>query len=133
VPARVQYLAHTPLETLSDAEKRQLAVDVALAALVGEGVFNFGEIIEHPVMASLAATPEAWLADLLRVFHTGDIDQFTLVVSTNSAAYRSQVTFSVVVACVCVAVCASLHRVLTWRRRSSLDVVLWCAACAGSV
>jgi hypothetical protein len=133
VPARVQYLAHTPLETLSDAEKRQLAVDVALAALVGEGVFNFGEIIEHPVMASLAATPEAWLADLLRVFHTGDIDQFTLVVSTNSAAYHSQVTFSVVVACVCVAVCASLHRVLTWRRRSSLDVVLWCAACAGSV
>jgi 26S proteasome regulatory subunit N9 len=71
--------------------KRQLAVDVALAALVGDGVFNFGEIIEHPIMSSLTGTPEAWLADLIRVFHTGDIDRFNVLVAANRAAYDSQV------------------------------------------
>ncbi len=76
---------------MSDADKRQLAVDVALAALVGDGVFNFGEIIEHPIMTSLAGTPEAWLADLIRVFHTGDVDVFNMIVASNRAAYDSQV------------------------------------------
>ena len=86
------------MTTVSDADKRQLAVDVALAALVGDGVFNFGEIIEHPIMSSLAGTPEAWLADLLRVFHTGDVDAFSMIVAGNRAAYESQVMTELCVA-----------------------------------
>ncbi len=64
---------------------------MALAALVADGVFNFGEIIEHPVMGALAGTTEQWLAELLRVFHTGDVDAFGMIVAANRAAYDSQV------------------------------------------
>jgi 26S proteasome regulatory subunit N9 len=37
------WLAHVPLDALPTAVKAELAVDIALAALVGEGVYNFGE------------------------------------------------------------------------------------------
>jgi hypothetical protein len=42
---------------------------------VGEGLYNFGELLEHPVVATLEATHFAWLAHLLRAFSAGDIDQ----------------------------------------------------------
>lgn len=39
------YLAYTPLETIPQAERYVLATDISLAALTGEGVFNFGEVV----------------------------------------------------------------------------------------
>jgi len=86
----LQYLAYTPVESVPLEERRVFAVDISLAALVGEGVFNFGEIIEHSILSSLEGTPDAWLGDLLKVFHTGDVDRFNLVVSANLAAYQAQ-------------------------------------------
>ena len=41
--AALLWLGCTPLETLPEDVRSALAVDVALAALVGEGVYNFGE------------------------------------------------------------------------------------------
>ena len=41
--AALLWLGCTPLEELPAGVRAGLAVDVALAALVGEGVFNFGE------------------------------------------------------------------------------------------
>ena len=38
---------------------------MALAALVGEGVYNFGEVNAHRVLGALAGGPHAWLAELL--------------------------------------------------------------------
>lgn len=31
-----------------------LAVDVSLAALLGEGLYNFGELLLHPIVSSLS-------------------------------------------------------------------------------
>ena len=39
------FKAHEPLERLSVAAQRALAADLALAALVGEKVFNFGDLV----------------------------------------------------------------------------------------
>lgn len=86
----LQYLAHTNVDTMAADASTALAVDIALAALVGEKVFNFGEIVAHPIMARLTGTPHEWLAQLLRVFHTGDIDGFNTIVAANRGAYESQ-------------------------------------------
>lgn len=39
------FLAYTPLEGMTQAERYTLATDISLAALTGEGVFNFGEVV----------------------------------------------------------------------------------------
>lgn len=43
-----------------------LAVDLSLAALTGDGVFNFGEVLATPLLAVLRSTPHAWLSELLQ-------------------------------------------------------------------
>lgn len=43
-----------------------LAVDLSLAALTGDGVFNFGEVLATPLLAVLQSTPHAWLSELLQ-------------------------------------------------------------------
>ena len=47
-----------------------------LAALLGSGVYNFGELLAHPILEALKDTPNAWLVDLLQVFNAGDIRGF---------------------------------------------------------
>jgi 26S proteasome regulatory subunit N9 len=97
--AGLLYLAYTALESLPEgvklvrpvatlcpphrlapsaaesAERRpqELAVDLSLAALLGEKIYNFGELLGHPVLASLGGTQYAWLAELLAVFNAGDL------------------------------------------------------------
>ena len=83
------YLGNTPLETLALPVRQALALDVALAALVGEGVFNFGEVNAQPLLGALEGTPHAWLAELLRAFQTGDVEAFERVVAGNAAAIAS--------------------------------------------
>lgn len=41
------FLAYTPLETIPPEERFTLATDISLAALTGEGVFNFGEVVSE--------------------------------------------------------------------------------------
>ena len=42
-------------------------MDISLAALTGDGVFNFGEVLATPILGVLAQTPHAWLSELLKV------------------------------------------------------------------
>ena len=72
-------------QALPEGERGALAVDVALAALVGEGVYNFGEVNAHRVLGALAGGPHAWLAELLRAFQHGDIDAFNAVLGAHGA------------------------------------------------
>ncbi len=65
------FLGSTAPDALQPADARAIATDVALAALVGEGIFNFGEVVDQPILRALADTPHAWLCDLLRVFQDG--------------------------------------------------------------
>lgn len=41
----LMFLAYTPLEGIPAEEQYALATDISLAALTGEGVFNFGEVV----------------------------------------------------------------------------------------
>lgn len=44
------FSAHTRIQS----EQSSLARDVALSALVGENIYNFGELIQHPIIKILS-------------------------------------------------------------------------------
>ena len=61
----IQYVAYTSLSDLSQEEKYNLATDLSLAALTGEGVFNFGEVVTAPALQCLEGTDLYYLVELL--------------------------------------------------------------------
>ncbi|ALC47806.1 Rpn9 [Drosophila busckii] len=54
----------------------QQAFFLGLAALLGDGVYNIGELLAHPILESLRNTENEWLVELLKAFNTGDINKF---------------------------------------------------------
>jgi 26S proteasome regulatory subunit N9 len=47
------YLAYTSVDTLSDDFKLDLSFDLSLAALLGDNIYNFGELLAHPIVSVL--------------------------------------------------------------------------------
>ena len=72
----LKYLGCTDLEDLSSEEKQKQAYFLALAAILGDKVYNFGELLAHKVLDSLKGTENAWLTELLFVFNSGDVNKF---------------------------------------------------------
>lgn len=75
----LKYLTHVDLDTLTTEARVSHGRDVALAALVGDGIFNFGELVTHPIIHTLESSDFKWLADLLHALHHGDIRKFSLL------------------------------------------------------
>lgn len=44
--------------------------------MLGEGIYNFGELLAHPILESLKGTSNEWLMKLLLAFNAGDINTF---------------------------------------------------------
>ncbi|KAJ0964376.1 hypothetical protein J5N97_029498 [Dioscorea zingiberensis] len=57
------YLAYTTVESLSDSFKLDLAFDLSLSALLGDNIYNFGELLAHPIINSLLGTKPALVAN----------------------------------------------------------------------
>lgn len=74
--AALRYLGCIDLADLSVEEQQEHAFFLGLAALLGEGVYNLGELLAHPVLDSLKSTKNGWLVELLRAFNSGDIAKF---------------------------------------------------------
>lgn len=86
----IKFLAYTPMSAMAVDKQRDLAADMALAALTGDGLYNFGEIMATPIIASLEGTPDAWLAEMLRVFSRGDVETFNTLMDQHSEQYMAQ-------------------------------------------
>mmetsp|Transcript_38222 Transcript_38222/g.95678 ORF Transcript_38222/g.95678 Transcript_38222/m.95678 type:complete len:375 (-) Transcript_38222:56-1180(-) len=84
------YLAYTPLGSLSDEQKQALAFDLGLAALCGEKIYQFGELLLHPILGALEGTQGAWLVEMLSAFNTGDIGKFEKVSKAHEASIKGQ-------------------------------------------
>jgi 26S proteasome regulatory subunit N9 len=84
----ISYLNYTALKDIDDSY--QLAVDLSLAALTGEGVFNFGEVISTPILSVLKDTPQAWLVDLMHASAQGDVVQFQTLLQQHAAAIQKE-------------------------------------------
>ena len=81
--AVLRYLAHTPLERVPAAEQRQLALGMALAALAGDDIYNFGALLGHPLFD--AQLRDSWLGQLLAAVNVGDIDAYERLLTAHKA------------------------------------------------
>ncbi|KAH9256243.1 hypothetical protein BASA81_005464 [Batrachochytrium salamandrivorans] len=80
----------------SPEERLNLAVDVAVAALVAEEVFNFGEILQYDLIKQELSTRPShnWLYNLLVVFNLGDITAFNMQMDQNRQAVLASPTLA---------------------------------------
>ncbi|KAK3706863.1 26S proteasome regulatory subunit [Vermiconidia calcicola] len=79
------YLACVEIEDLSQEDGQRLAYDLAIAALVSDTIYNFGELLLHPILDSLRSTEHAWLRDLLFAFNRGDLQAYNILQSNLQA------------------------------------------------
>ncbi|XP_057478246.1 26S proteasome non-ATPase regulatory subunit 13 homolog A-like isoform X2 [Actinidia eriantha] len=84
------YLAYTSEESLSESFKLDLAFDLSLAALLGENIYNFGELLAHPIIKSLLGTKVEWLYYILEAFNSGDLIRYQELCQVHSAALCAQ-------------------------------------------
>ena len=69
------FLSNASASDVAVDAQAAIAYDIALAGLLGDHIFNFGELLQHPIMSSLKkATPlHSAVYDLLVAFSTGNI------------------------------------------------------------
>ncbi|UPX19525.1 26S proteasome regulatory subunit [Ascochyta rabiei] len=73
------FLACVDLADLELRERQSRAYDLSIAALVSDSIYNFGELLLHPILDSLVNTPHAWLRDLLFAFNRGDLSAYDVL------------------------------------------------------
>uniref|UniRef100_A0A8D0CVS7 Proteasome 26S subunit, non-ATPase 13 n=1 Tax=Sander lucioperca TaxID=283035 RepID=A0A8D0CVS7_SANLU len=72
----LRYLGCVEITDLPETEKQERAFTLGLAGLLGEGVYNFGELLMHPVLETLRNTDKQWLIDTLYAFNGGNVEKF---------------------------------------------------------
>lgn len=120
-----------------ETEKQERAFTLGLAGLLGEGVYNFGELVGsvcacvracewrrnsplrlspqlmHPVLESLRNTDKQWLIDTLYAFNGGNVEKF----QSYKSSWGQQVSLS------------SSVPTKSWRERNDPDFVLLMSRC----
>ncbi|XP_047325418.1 26S proteasome non-ATPase regulatory subunit 13 homolog A-like [Impatiens glandulifera] len=84
------YLAYISVESLSTSFKLDLAFDLSLAALLGDNIYNFGELLAHPIMTSLIGTKVEWLYHILDAFNSGNLAYYQELCSLHTAELSAQ-------------------------------------------
>ncbi|KAM4617380.1 26S proteasome non-ATPase regulatory subunit 13 [Discoglossus pictus] len=72
----LRFLGCTDHKDLPVSEQQDRAFTLGLAGLLGDGVYNFGELLMHPVLESLRTTERQWLIDTLYAFNSGNVETF---------------------------------------------------------
>ncbi|KAK4400971.1 26S proteasome non-ATPase regulatory subunitA [Sesamum angolense] len=85
------YLAYTSVESLSESFKLDLAFDLSLSALLGENIYNFGELLAHPIVNKKSSgTKVEWLYYILEAFNSGDLVRYQELCRVHGAALSTQ-------------------------------------------
>lgn len=69
------YLACIDHNSLTPVHLQQRAYDLAVAALLGDSIYNFGELILHPILEALDGK-YSWLRELILAVNYGNITRF---------------------------------------------------------
>ncbi|RXH96957.1 hypothetical protein DVH24_035625 [Malus domestica] len=69
------YLAYTSVESLSESFKLDLAFDLSLSALLGDNIYNFGELLAHPIVRTFAEFL-VWFHNILLLMHACYLEEF---------------------------------------------------------
>ncbi|GIL67188.1 hypothetical protein Vafri_20621 [Volvox africanus] len=86
----LMYLSYVSSESLQPDFKLRLAVDVSLAALLGEHIYSFGQLLQHPIINCLDGTPSQWLHELLVCFNNGDMHLYDQLCERFAAQLNAQ-------------------------------------------
>lgn len=71
------YLACVDVATDLTADQRLLrAHDLGISAFLGDTIYNFGELLMHPILDALDNTQHDWIKKLLFTFNEGNIGKF---------------------------------------------------------
>lgn len=87
--AGLKFLAYTPVETLEASERQELAFDLSISAMIGENVFNFGEVIQTPIFQSLEGTSQEWCCEILKAYAAGDMAVFNTLMTKYASQFES--------------------------------------------
>ena len=68
VPGQVQEVEDPQIQA-------QRAFTLSLAAILGESIFNFGELLQHPIVDALKPA-DRYMKDLLYAFNSGDLSKY---------------------------------------------------------
>ncbi|OLY85129.1 putative 26S proteasome regulatory subunit rpn9 [Smittium mucronatum] len=63
------------LEDLTIEEQLERCRDLAIAALLSESIYNFGDLLSHPIIKALEESNQRWMYELLSAFNCGDINK----------------------------------------------------------
>ncbi|KAK2952298.1 putative 26S proteasome non-ATPase regulatory subunit 13 [Blattamonas nauphoetae] len=85
----MQYLSRTPLAKIKEEKKIDIATNLCLAAIVCPDMYGFGELVSHPILASLEGKPNAWLVEFVKIFDEGNITQYNEFTSKYSVQLQS--------------------------------------------
>lgn len=78
----LKFLGCVKYEDIPVSERHQRAFYLSLAAILADGIYNFGELLMHPILGALNGTPDQWLVDLLYAFNRGDLEKFETLKSS---------------------------------------------------
>lgn len=78
------YLGIVPLADLTKEETLSWAHDISIAALLGDKIYNFGELFLSDILMALSGSPFEWLRGLLEAFHTGNMALFESVTASHA-------------------------------------------------
>jgi 26S proteasome regulatory subunit N9 len=84
------YLSFVSSDSLPEEFKARLAVDLSLAALLGDEVYSFGQLLQHPIINTLQGGQFAWLHELLEAFNSGNIHTYDELCAKYSSALNAQ-------------------------------------------
>lgn len=74
------YLACVQSNELPVTKQQELAYNLSVAALLSDRIYNFGELLLHPILDSLLTTEHSWLRELLFAFNTGDLGKYNSLI-----------------------------------------------------
>lgn len=84
------YLAYVSCELLPTETRVALSVDLCLAALLGENVYNFAELLAHPIVESISDGPFVWLMDVVKAFNEGDLHKYDELCVKHATSLNAQ-------------------------------------------
>lgn len=65
-------LSDSAFKKAGQLDHQDRAFTMALAALLGDEIFNFGELLQHPIVNSIHPSKK-WVFELLEAFNSGDL------------------------------------------------------------
>jgi len=83
------FLAYAAIEKLPLNFQREFAFNMSIASLIGENIYNFGELLSQPIMSSLISTNHEWVYQLVQVFNVGNIAHYRELLARNSEHFEA--------------------------------------------